>query len=330
MNSFCPNCEGEQPVRAVRKRELHRIRDLDIELDAEFYECLNCGVEFDDPRSDDSAERAYREYRRLKGMVQPEGVREFRKRYGLTQHELANLLGWGAATLSRYENGALQDDAHDRALQMVLEPRNLKQLIERHPDALAEEKRREIMQEISSESTAAAELLEIIESRLGRYEPSALNGYRRFSIDKFVSAILYFCNAERGASKTKLNKLLWYADGRHFKLNGVSITGVRYAHCPHGPAPDKFELLFTFLLEGSNELKREDRSDGFWSALVATRAPNMNIFGPSELSALVQTYEHFKDFNANRIRDFSHEEDGYRLTSDGEIISYELTRTLRV
>lgn len=330
MNSFCPNCEGEQPVRVIRKREVHRVRDLDIELDVEFYECLKCGEEFDDPLSDDTVERAFREYRRLKGMVQPEDVREFRKRYGLTQHELARLLGWGAATLSRYENGALQDDAHDRALQMVLEPKNLGRLLEKHPDALNEEKRRQILEEIRSETTEATELLEVIESRLGSHEPSDLNGYRRFSIDKFISAVLYFCFAEEGASKTKLNKLLWYADGKHFKDEGVSITGTRYAHCTHGPAPDKFELLFAYLIEGTGDLKREDRSDGFWAALVPTRAPDMNVFDPSELSALVHVQGHFKGFAANKISDCSHDEDAYRSTVDGEIMSYEMAKTLRM
>jgi hypothetical protein len=34
-------------------------------------------------------------------------------------------LGQGGATLSRYENGALQSEAHDQLLKLVMQPENL-------------------------------------------------------------------------------------------------------------------------------------------------------------------------------------------------------------
>jgi len=41
------------------------------------------------------------------------------RRYPITQEELGVLLGWGGATLSRYENGALQDEVHEKMLRMA-------------------------------------------------------------------------------------------------------------------------------------------------------------------------------------------------------------------
>ena len=57
-------------------------------------------------------------------MLQPEDIREFRRRQGLSQKELSDPLGWGAVTLSRYENDALQSEAHERALRLAMQPRN--------------------------------------------------------------------------------------------------------------------------------------------------------------------------------------------------------------
>ena len=73
-------------------------------------------------------------------MTPPPEIKAFRKRYGLTQGELSKLLGWGPVTLSRYENGALQDEVHDKMLRLAMNPENLMRLVEDTPEALPEGK----------------------------------------------------------------------------------------------------------------------------------------------------------------------------------------------
>jgi len=63
------------------------------------------------------------------------------KKYGLTQGEMSRLLGWGGATVSRYENGALQDKTHDNQLKLLRDPRNMRVIISENPDALREHRR---------------------------------------------------------------------------------------------------------------------------------------------------------------------------------------------
>ena len=57
-------------------------------------------------------------------MLNPEDIRSYRSRRGLTQKEFSDLLGIGIATLNRYENGALQSEAHDRIIKLAMEPQN--------------------------------------------------------------------------------------------------------------------------------------------------------------------------------------------------------------
>lgn len=45
-----------------------------------------------------------------------------REKYGLSQQQLARLLGWGRVTVQRYEKGALQDTAHDLLLRQLEDP----------------------------------------------------------------------------------------------------------------------------------------------------------------------------------------------------------------
>jgi putative zinc finger/helix-turn-helix YgiT family protein len=110
MKGVCPGCEKITELEHIITTEEFNIRGELISVKSQYYKCKECGEEFEDPGSkDDPLDKAYREYRRKRGMVQPEEIREMRKRYSLTQKELSNLIGWGGATLSRYENGAIQD-----------------------------------------------------------------------------------------------------------------------------------------------------------------------------------------------------------------------------
>lgn len=120
MNGFCPNCEKESSLSLILTTEDFNIRGEAIPVEVEYYKCQECGEEFDISKSDnDPYEVAYREYRRRKGLLQPDEIRLFRIEHRLTQKEFSHLLGIGIATLNRYENGALQSEAHDRVIKLV-------------------------------------------------------------------------------------------------------------------------------------------------------------------------------------------------------------------
>jgi len=331
MQSFCPNCEVVCPVHLEQAVETLEVRDVPISVDVTFLRCDVCGTDFDSPEHGDPLEVAFRKYRSQHGLIQPEQIHTFRKKYGLTQQELSHLLGWGGATLSRYENGALQDAAHDRALSMIMEPGNLLSLLRQHPNALSPEKFKAVESIIQSDSSISSEMSEFIENRLTSDTRDELNGYKKFSPGKFVNTVLYFCFNLK-PPKTKLNKLLWYADFKHFKDNIISITGAQYAHCPHGPTPDKFDSLYAYIVDGLKAVHTEERErkDFLWEVLVAAIPPDMNVFSQSELRTLVTVNERFKDFTATEIREFSHEEEAYKSTVDGQIISYALADTLQI
>ncbi len=322
--TFCPICEAERIVHAVQATEDVVIRGVAIPVKVEYLICDTCGGNFDLPGADDPLIEAYREYRSRVGFVQPEEIRNFRKEFGLTQLELSDLLGWGAATLSRYENGALQDEAHDRALRMIMMPANLLALVEKYPKVLPAEKRQAVLARYRSEHAIASELLDFIESELTSFEPDVRSGFRRFSVEKFIGAVLFFCQ-DKAIAKTKLNKLLWYSDFLHFKNHTVSITGARYAHCPFGPTPDRYSTLFAYMLDFAGYLRTEERSAGdfYWEELMAAHATNIGIFTAAELQTLVNVKVHFEDYTAKQISACSHGEYGYKCTEDGELISYE-------
>ncbi len=127
----CPHCRVSKEFRLHSKEETVSVRGVDVAVPAQFLVCTNCSGEFNDPLSEfDQMELAYREFRSKKGMLQPEQLKSYRRDLGLTQRELCQLLGWGKVTLSRYESGWLQDESHDRALQLAMQPAGLLKLLE--------------------------------------------------------------------------------------------------------------------------------------------------------------------------------------------------------
>ncbi len=131
IKGLCSNCEQITTLHVQDEELVVNIRKEPVKVKVQYVRCTKCGDETVDSKLNvDALEPAYREYRKKHGFLQPEELRNWRKRHGITQGQLARLLGIGTATLSRYENGALQEEAHDRLLRLAMDPSNLEKLIQ--------------------------------------------------------------------------------------------------------------------------------------------------------------------------------------------------------
>ena len=328
---ICPNCEKICDVELHKEGEELIVRGESITVPVEYYKCSECGADFEDPRSTyDPLMVAYEEYRRRHKMMQPEEIRLLRRQYGLTQKDLSRLLGWGDVTLTRYENGALQDKTHDTVLQMIRDPKNVLELIERNGGFLGEERRKRLTGLLKKAQKESQSVSVFLAEYFGQYKPDVLSGFRRIDLTKLYQAIVFFCIG--GTLKTKLNKLLFYADFKHFKEFSVSITGVQYVRLPHGPVPDNYEFYLAALQgkEGPIQLHEEQMGPYIGEVFYASVSPDLLVFSDTELKVLSEVKKHFENYNASQIRDYSHKEKAYKETSDGQFITYEYANDLRI
>jgi putative zinc finger/helix-turn-helix YgiT family protein len=331
MNSFCPYCEKTTPAAVVDAVVAQTVKGVDVEVSARLVRCGECDREFNSPELDqDLAAMALAAYRTKAGLLTPEQIRAFRATFDLTQQELARLLGWGITTLSRYENGAIQDEAHDRALRMIMRPETLLAELAQRPEALAPERRQLVLARLRSRPYESSAFTSFIREYVADYEPDIRSGYRRLDTERFKAMVLHFCKAP-GVPRTKLNKLMWYADFLGFRENTTSISGVRYAHLPHGPAPDNYDTLLAWLTGAEGVLRTEEISLGQhdWEVLVSSAAPDYSVFSNRELNILTRVAERFGEDTARSISEMSHREDGYLETRNGEFISYAFADRLR-
>jgi putative zinc finger/helix-turn-helix YgiT family protein len=329
MIGICPYCEKETSLTPVENIENIDVRGEIVPVKVKYYRCNECGGEFHDPKLEvDPLDEAYTEYRRRKNLVQPEEIKALRRKYGLTQKELSDLLGIGIATLSRYENGALQDDAHDRILRLGMQPRNLRDLIEKSKGQFGIEKREQILNILKEENSA-----NWIDALLEQFDSQSLDGYtgsRQFDRNKLNQTIKYFCYP-KGVVKTKLNKLLFYADFAYYKNYNLSITGCKYVHLPFGPVPDHFEMIYLFLSIKDPSFQETEimYPDYVGEEYVSETQPDLAMFVPSEMKILASVKEKFQDFNAKMIVEYSHQEAAHLETQEKEYIPYYFAKKLR-
>ncbi len=323
IRGICTNCEKETDFERIMKKETFNVKGEPIVVAVEYIRCKNCGDEVLDPGvNHDPFDLAYREYRRKHTLLQPEEIESWRKVHHLTQGELAKLLGIGVATINRYENGALQNESHENLLRLAMDSSNLLKLIEKSEVVFSETRKKKLLEILRESEEISCSLDDTIMINFGGAEKNSLNGFRKLDLSKLYNAVLFFSRG--GVLKSKLNKLLFYADFKHFKEYTLSITGLRYAHLPYGPVPDNYAMYYaTLFSKGLVEFIEEPYPKGYVGEIIKTvKEPDLNIFSPSELRIMASVMEDFKEYTATQIQEFSHKEKGYQQTADGEIISY--------
>ena len=112
--------------------------------------------------------------------------------------------------------------------------------------------------------------------------------------------------------KTKLNKVLFYADFFMFKQSGFSMSGVQYRAIPMGPVPNNFNSIFEYLAnKGELAISYTNFANG---GAGEQFRPNPNktfdkkLFTESELKILESVVERFKNTSTDEIIEISHKE----------------------
>jgi len=263
------------------------------------------------------------------GRISSEEIRQLRGQLDLNQAQFAALLGFGVATLNRYENGVDPTAAHAELIFSLRDPIALARLLKDKEEVLGDEIHKRLLQHAAVR--AAGTGLARIEELLSQEKDSTLNGGRTFSPDRFKQLVLLF--TQSGEWKTKLNKLLFYADFLSFKQLKKSLTGTKYVVGYYGPIPNNHEFLYASLLEsGALRAQEEfrDNSDQPVEKLFASEGIKLDAFTPREQEIIRFTIDYFKSMSAKRIADYSHDEEAYRAHSLGQAISYAYAKHLRL
>ncbi len=329
VNKPCPHSK----VELIHKNETYVVKREPITIEAQVAICQECGEELFIPKYDDNnLKKAYDIYRKKHNLLSDAKIVDLRQKYQLSQRAFAVLLGCTQATINRYENGAIPDPAYNSLILLMEKAENVKIMLEQRRNELEvkdAQKLEVLLERMLNEDNRIRDIFGAL-SILQFNKPNMYSGFKKFDINKVVAMITFFAAHQKELYKTKLMKLLWYADMLYFKRYVQSISGMRYAHLPYGPVPEEHDLLLGVLKASKYiDVVAEDNQCN-WEKIVAMTDFDCNCLNEDEKNVLNEVNDYFVNVSAKEISDISHLEDAYKETTRNEFISYEYANDLKL
>ena len=149
----CPVCDRIHEVEERKRTAVLTIKGEEVTYEERFYFCTNASDEENEfeigAMTNENLLNARNAYRVKHGLLTSDEIIEIREGYGLSQVDLARLLGWGEATISRYESKAIQDEAYDTMLRLIKDnPLQALEFLKKNSDKFSGLKRQEIRSRI--------------------------------------------------------------------------------------------------------------------------------------------------------------------------------------
>ncbi|MBI1885439.1 MAG: SocA family protein [Chloroflexi bacterium] len=144
---------------------------------------------------------------------------------------------------------------------------------------------------------------------------------------KFKQLVLYLASRSLGDlafGAVKLNKLLYYCDFRAFALFGQSITGTVYEKRQFGPVPRHVTSIINELVLHRDATVQWMDYHGYSQQRVLPQiGPDTTVFSSGERNVIDALLSDFAGLNATQMSARSHEEMGWRVALEGEVIPYQ-------
>jgi putative zinc finger/helix-turn-helix YgiT family protein len=284
-----------------------------------FYKCEDTGEQFEDEKlSQLNYNLLLNQYREKYNIPFPEEIQNIRKQYKLSASKMSEILGFGINSYRQYENGEVPSQSNAKLIRLANDPHELRKLV----NLTKLEKNDKILQQI--DKLLIEQRQNKLEKHLLHYffntsTPSSITGYKTPKLEKFAEMLVFF--AERlQPFKTKMNKLLFYADFAMHKQSAFSISGIRYKAIPMGPVPNNYNSLYEYLAnQDTFDIHSKQFSDGGTGEqfiLKSNRTFNEALFTTEEINILHLVAERFKNTSTQEIIDISHQEEGWKQNKD--------------
>lgn len=321
----CDNC-GSTETYVKLNHQKYEKNGYIIEFDSEERFCKKCECSVYDRELDNiTLKKSINLYNKKYGIS--DDLKRIRNEIGLSLDELSNIIGCAKKTLISYEKGeSIPNDTYLIIIKTILDnPETIKLLINANRNMFDDKKLTIIEKKLNNYFTNNSKGL-FLEKET---EASEFNGFTEINTNKLINIIISL--AKDGINKTKLLKELFYIDFLSYKLHVCSITGLEYSKLPYGPVMDDFENIFeTLVMNNIINYEIKYKTDYEEHIIKSIKRPNLSIFRKEELEIINKIQNYFKDFKVKEIVDFSHNEEAYKKTKEGNKISYEYAFDLNI
>ena len=332
----CPLCGKTHDVDERKRMAALIIKGEEVTYEERFYFCANAEADEDEFETGSMTNanllNARNAYRIKHGLLTSDEIVAIRENYGLSQVDLARLLGWGEATISRYESKAIQDEAYDTMLRLIKDnPLIALEFLKKNAAKFSALKRAEVKSKIVENLDSYGKEYLTRQAFAGEYadfaEPSDANGFAVLNVDKIEALISYIAEKVSNLFKVKLMKMLWYVDSLSCKRNGHAMTGMVYRHNTMGALPVGHYSLMN--LENLNIHEEESYTYDSMLHIYPTSGMDYSVLSDDEKKIIDMVIKKFKNYKAKDIIEYMHEEKAYIETKPGDIIPFSLAKEIR-
>ena len=286
----CLNCDCEE-FESKNIRFNPEIKGEEVEVVVPSFICTKCQTPLMDGEQMNVLRRsAADKYRKQHNLLTSQEIIKYRASLGMSQAAFANYLKVGEASIKRWETYYVQDVVQDDHIRLKCD------------EAYAE--------------------LNALEVNWKSHSSDIFSGNRPFCLELFKQAVRYLIEFTK--SPLFLNKALFYSDFKHFQLHEKSITGARYVHLEYGPCPDQYQNIYQLFLSKGVLIP------GKQYTLKSTEKPVLSVFSDSEKEVLEFVARLAKADGGQKLLQISHEEEAYKKTNSLELISYKLSKELKI
>ncbi|MDD4036661.1 MAG: DUF4065 domain-containing protein [Bacilli bacterium] len=311
----------------MENRENLRIRKQTVEVKGiliefeEYYKIDPITEEelFDRELEIENDSRLYDVYKKQKGLLTTQEIKNIRKKYGMTQKEYATSIGVGEITVHRFENGAIQTESVDAVMRLSDDPDNMCKLLIKNHINLPEESYQNFMKKVN-------DLQRLKRHCIAKYN---LNDFVDLDIQTIDAEIVSSClinkynnqydllsqkydieasiNSEY-ITPLKLQKLLYYIQGLSLHIFGKPAFNNKILAWGYGPIV--------------NEVYQKYKDNGR-SPITATECDSSISNGLNKIIDIV--IESYGQIESGRLIDLTHDEEPwYSTTKDSEITTEKI------
>ncbi|MEQ9287686.1 MAG: DUF4065 domain-containing protein [Cyclobacteriaceae bacterium] len=290
-------------------------RKEQFDIPYQFYLCEDSGEQFTTTELDElNMRRVYNQFRAKHHIPLAEEIRSIRQQYDVSASRMGEILGFGPNTYGQYEKGDLPSLANAKLLKMAGDPEKFLDLA-KDWETSAEKPKADLLKRVQRLIDQQNPFFLNLEGYLmGGHETDEFTGFKAPDYEKFTEMIVFFAQ-EVPCYKTKMNKLLFYADFLLFRQQGHAMSGARYRAIPYGPVPNSFESIFESLAkEDVIDIRYQELPEGGQKQYLEgrkDRAFRKERFSEHELATLDKVKLRFKDTKPFEIVEISHQEKGW-------------------
>ena len=233
-------------------------------------------------------------------------VKELRRRFGISQQRLAELLQVSRPTISQIENRERRISADELIRLAEIFNLSVEGLLDlqKQPEVILREGKKE-----------------------RKVKPQIRINVPQKNLEKFKEVFLYILNkvgSKPNIGETVIYKLLYFIDFNFYEKYEEQLIGATYIKNSYGPTPIEFERIAGKMIKDEDIEKVQSGYFNYpQTKYLPLKKADLSKLRANEIEVIDEVLNRLSDINAAQISEYSHNDVPWLTTEDGEIIEYE-------